>query len=215
MLIYCTSMNGGDTVKKEYEDIEKMSVNETDPRLRFDAFSAGIKNGGLRSVSSISILVCYMVANINGKVTAENIISTMDEGMIANHFEIADAISRLKASGKILEDEDGALHLPKGSNEAIDLIEKDLPLTVREQSIRICQKIIARETYKRENRADITPTDKGYDVALTVSDINTDYMTLHLYASTIEQAEMIKDKFITDPVKVYEKLIDSIFENEE
>ena len=123
----------GDTVKKEYEDIEKMSPNETDPRLKFDAFMGGVKNGGLRSVSSINMLVCYMIANINGKVTADNIIATMDEGMIANHFEISEAIARLKAAGRIKEDENGVLTLVDGGKEEIDLIEKDLPLTVREK----------------------------------------------------------------------------------
>ena len=202
-------------MKKEYEEIENMSVNETDPRLRFDAFTGGILNGGLRSVSSINMLVCYMVANIDGKVTAENIIETMDEGMIANHFEITEAIARLKNSGVIAENDDGALYLKKDGKATIDLIEKDLPLSVREKSINICQKIIARETYKRENKAEITKTDKGYDISLTVSDIDTDYMALKLYASTIEQAEIIRQKFITDPISVYEKLIDSIFENQE
>ncbi|MGN0531760.1 MAG: DUF4364 family protein [Eubacterium sp.] len=202
-------------MKKEYEEIENMSVNETDPRLRFDAFTGGIQNGGLRSVSSINMLVCYMVANIDGKVTAENIIETMDEGMIANHFEISEAIARLKSSGVIAENEDGALYLKKDGKSTIDLIEKDLPLSVREKSINICQKIIAREAYKRENKAEITKTDKGYDVSLTVSDIDTDYMALRLFASTIEQAEIIRQKFITNPIAVYEKLIDSIFENQE
>ena len=195
----------GDTVKKEYEDIEKMSPNETDPRLKFDAFMGGVKNGGLRSVSSINMLVCYMIANINGKVTADNIIATLDEGMIANHFEISEAIARLKAAGRIKEDENGVLTLVDGGKEEIDLIEKDLPLTVREKSINICQKIMARETYRRENKAEITPR----------KDVDSDFLVLNMYAATKEQAEMLKEKFISNPVKVYEKLIDYIFENEE
>lgn len=205
----------GDTVKKEYEDMEKMSPNETDPRLKFDAFMGGVKNGGLRSVSSINMLVCYMIANINGKVTADNIIATMDEGMIANHFEISEAIARLKAAGRIKEDENGVLTLVDGGKEEIDLIEKDLPLTVREKSINICQKIMARETYRRENKAEITPRKDGYTVTLRVSDVDSDFLVLNMYAATKEQAEMLKEKFISNPVKVYEKLIDYIFENEE
>ncbi len=196
-------------------EIENKSENEIDPRLRFDAFMAGVKDGGLRSTSSINLIVCYIIANISGKVTAQNIIDTMDEGMIANHFEISDAISRLKKSGVISEDENGVLHLSVKSNDNIDLIEKDLPLTIREKSIRICQNIIAKETYKRENKIEIVESKKGYNVILRVSDKDNDFMTLNLYAATLTQAEMIKEKFITNPVRVYDNLIESIFSNED
>lgn len=196
------------------KELENKPIHETDPLLRFDAFTAGIKDGGLRSVSSIALIVCYIIANINGKVTAQNIIETMDSGMIANHFEISDAISRLKKNGVIIEEEDGALKLFDNKKANIDLIEKDLPLTIREKSISLCQKIIAKETYKRENKVNIKEAKNGYNVTLHVSDKDTDFLTLNIFAATKEQAEMIKDKFITNPVKVYNTLIEAIFNND-
>lgn len=198
---------------KDYNDIENLSPNEIDPRLRFDAFTAGMKDGGLRSVSSITLLVCYIIANIDGKVTAQNIIEAVDEGMIANHFEISDAISRLMKCGRISEAEDGALSLNIDPTDSIELVEHDLPLTIRQRSIELCQKIIAKETYKRENKVAVEKTDKGYNVILHISDFDVDYMVLTLFAPTIEQAELIKDKFITNPVQVYENLIQGIFNN--
>ena len=195
------------------EEVEKMSPNELDPRLWFDAFTAGVKDGGLRSTSTISLLVCYIIANINGKVTAENIIETVNEGMIANHFEITNAISKLKKSGVIAENEDGALTLHNIGYANIELVEKDLPFTIRENSIRICQKIIAKEKYQRENKTEITKVDNGYDVTLHISDKDIDFLTLTLHTNSVEQAELIKDKFITDPIKVYDTLIDAIFSN--
>lgn len=193
-----------------HDDLKR---NEYDARLKFDAFTAGMKDGGLRSVSSIHLLVCYIVANINGKVTAQNIIQAVDEGMIANHFEISNAVANLIKNGTISEDKDGALSLSVKHPEAIELVEHDLPLTIREKSIELCQKIIAKEIYKRENKVEVEKTDAGYNVILHVNDDQIDYMKLTLYAPTIEQAELIKDKFITNPVKVYQKLIDGIFEN--
>lgn len=197
----------------DYEELENASPNEIDPKLRFDAFTAGIKNGGLRSVTSIQLLVCYIIANINAKVTAQNIIETVDEGMLANHFEISNAIAKLQNKGIIIENEDLALSLKENDKEIIDIIERDLPLTVRETAIKLCQKIIAKETYKRENKTEIIPLENGYNVNLHITDGETDYLTLDLFAPTIEQAELIKDKFITNPVQVYETLINSIFKN--
>ncbi len=192
---------------------QNLSENEADPRLRFDAFTAGVKNGGLRSVTSINMLICYIVATIGNKVTAQNIIDTVDEGMIANHFEAADAISRLKKNGVLKENGDGTLKLVDSNANAIELIERDLPLTVREKSIKICQTIITRETYQRENNVEIVENGKGYTVRLKISDKDTDFLSLELFAATKEQAELIKNKFVADPIKVYNTLIDSIFNN--
>ena len=201
-------------MKQLEEKLDRMSEKETDPFLAFDAFTAGVKDGGLRSVSAIHIIVCYIVANLGGKVTAEIIKQAMSEGMLANHFEVSDAISRLIKNGTIIEADDGALTLSDKSGASIELVEKDLPFTVRERSIHLCQKIIARETYRRENKVEIEPAGKAYTVTLHISGPETDFMKLSLYAATIEQAEMIKEKFITDPVSVYETLIEAIFANE-
>ena len=210
MIEYIKSKSGDkmDNEKRESENI-------IDPRLRFDAFTAGIKDGGLRSVASINLIVCYVIANIKEKVTAQNIIDTMDEGMIANHFEVSNAISKLKSQGVISENRDGSLELNGSDKAMIDLVEKDLPLTLRDKSIKICQRLIAKETYQRENKAEITTCDGGYNVTLHVSDKNNDFMSLTLFAATLTQAEVIKEKFITNPVRVYENLIDSIFSNED
>ncbi len=197
------------------KNIEKLSENEIDPRLHFDALMGGVKDGGLRSVNSIYLTVCYIVENINGKVTKEVIPQAMSEGGLANYFEVTDAIGKLIKSGTLIENEDGVLSLNKNTRADIELVEKDLPYTVRERSIRLVQKIIAKEKYRRENEAEISKNENGYDVILNISDGDTEYMRLKLFASTVEQAEMIKEKFLTDPAKVYEAVISGIFQNEE
>ena len=191
------------------------SKDGENPLLRFDAMMAGVKAGGLRSVSAINLLVCYIVANLSGKVKADTITRAMEEGELANYFEVADAIARLKNSGIIAEGEDGTLTLGDTKGAPIELIEKDLPLTVREQSIRLCQKIIAKEDFARENKTEIIARDNGFEVLLHVSDRDTDFMRLSLFAASREQAELIRAKFISNPVSVYETLIESIFSNEE
>lgn len=186
----------------------------TDPKLRFDAFMANVKDGGLRSISSITMLVCYIVANLNNKVRSETITLALSEAMLANHFEVSDAISKLIKAGTIKVSDEQTLYMEDGDLDEIELIEKDLPLTVRERSIKACQKIIAKETFKRENTADIIKTDNGYKVILSVSDNEIDFLRLELFAVSITQAEIIREKFISNPVKVYDTLIESIFNNE-
>ena len=191
------------------EDTEKI----IEPKLRFDAFMANVKDGGLRSVSSIYMLVCYIVANMNKRVSAATIIEAVNDAMIANYFEISDAVNKLIKAGTINEDENKMLYMDEQDVKEIALIEKDLPLTIRQRSIKACQKVIARESYKRENKVICEKVDGGYKLHLKVSDNTTDFMNLELFAVTDTQAEIIKDKFISDPAAVYETLIDAIFNN--
>ncbi|WP_297129531.1 DUF4364 family protein [uncultured Eubacterium sp.] len=184
-----------------------------EPKLRFDAFMANVKDGGLRSVSSIYMLVCYIVANMNKRVSAATIIEAVNDAMIANYFEISDAVNKLIKAGTINEDENKMLYMDDQDVKEIALIEKDLPLTIRQRSIKACQKVIARESYKRENKVICEKVDGGYKLHLKVSDNTTDFMNLELFAVTDTQAELIKDKFISDPAAVYETLIDAIFNN--
>ena len=184
-----------------------------EPKLRFDAFMANVKDGGLRSVSSIYMLVCYIVANMNKRVSAATIIEAVNDAMIANYFEISDAVNKLIKAGTINEDENKMLYMDEQDVKEIALIEKDLPLTIRQRSIKACQKVIARESYKRENKVICEKVDGGYKLHLKVSDNTTDFMNIELFAVTDTQAELIKDKFISDPAAVYETLIDAIFNN--
>lgn len=184
-----------------------------EPKMRFDAFMANVKDGGLRSVSSIYILVCYIVANMNNRVSAATIIEAVDGAMIANYFEISDAVAKLLKAGTIMENDDEMLYMDEQDIEGIALIEKELPLTIRQRSIKACQKVIARETYQRDNKVISEKVDGGYKVHLKVSDNTTDFMNLELFAVNESQAELIKDKFISDPAAVYETLIDAIFNN--
>lgn len=184
-----------------------------EPKMRFDAFMANVKDGGLRSVSSIYMLVCYIVANMNKRVSAATIIEAVNDAMIANYFEISDAVNKLIKAGTINEGDDKMLYMDEQDVKEIELIEKDLPLTIRQRSIKACQKVIARESYKRENKVICEQVDGGYKVHLKVSDNTTDFMNLELFAVTDTQAELIKDKFISDPATVYETLIDAIFNN--
>ena len=184
-----------------------------EPKMRFDAFMANVKDGGLRSVSSIYMLVCYIVANMNKRVSAATIIEAVNDAMIANYFEISDAVNKLIKAGTINEDENKMLYMDDQDVKEIALIEKDLPLTIRQRSIKACQKVIARESYKRENKVICEKIDGGYKLHLKVSDNTTDFMNLELFAVTDTQAELIKDKFISDPAAVYETLIDAIFNN--
>ncbi len=185
---------------------------EFNPALQFDAFTAGVDEGGLRSSSSITIIVCYILANCNEKITAQNIIDALVEGKIANYFEVSNSISKMISKGHIVENEDNTLSITDNGKFLVDIVENDLPYTIREKSIELVRKLAHLEINKKENRVTIEKKENGYAVTMHVSDDDSDFMVLTLNVPTEAQAVLIKDKFQQEPTKIYENLINSIFE---
>lgn len=184
---------------------------EYNPVLDFDAFTAGIEDGGLRSSSSISILVCYILANCDEKITAQNIIDAIVDGKIANYFEVSNAISKMIKKGHFSEDADGYLVISDDCKFAVELVEKDLPITIREKSIELVRKLAEREINKKENKVEIIEENGYFKITMHVSDIDKDFMVLTLNVPTMAQAELIRDKFQQNPTEIYQNLINSIF----
>ncbi len=188
-----------------------MMEKEFNPSLQFDAFTAGIEEGGLRSSSSITIIVCYILANCKEKITQRNIIDALVDGKIANYFEISSAIGRLIKKGYIKETSEGYLNINGDCRLLVEIVENDLPLTIREKSIELVSKFAAMDINKKENKVTIEEKNGGYKITMHVSDIDSDFMTLSLYVKTETQALVIKEKFQQNPAGIYENLMDSIF----
>lgn len=182
------------------------------PALQFDAFTAGIDEGGLRSSSSITIMVCYILANCNTNITIQNIIDTLVKGRIANYFEVTNAISKMIEKGHFIEKEDGFLEITEECKYSVEILENDLPITLRNKAIELVRKIAKEEIYKKENKVEIEKENNQFKVTLHVSDVNSDFMVLTLFVPSEAQAIVIKEKFLEHPIDVYENLINSIFE---
>ena len=184
---------------------------EYNPALQFDAFTAGIEDGGLRSSSSIAILACYIIVRSEEKLTKKNVVDALVEGKIANYFEITSAISKMIKTDNLVEGEDGYLSVTSKCAFNVEMLENDLPITIREKAVELAAKTARLEIYKKENKATVEKDGDKYKVTLHVSDKNCDFMVLSLYFPSKAQAQVVKEKFQTHPGEVYENLINSIF----
>ena len=192
----------------------KRLEKEYNQALQFDAFTAGIEDGGLRSSSSIAILACYIIARSKEKLTAKNVVDALVEGKIANYFEISSAISKMIKTNNLVENEDGHLSITEKCAFNVEMLENDLPITIREKAVELAAKTARLELYKKENKATVEKDGNRYKVTLHVSDKDCDFMVLSLYFPSEAQAQVVKEKFQTHPGEVYENLINSIFANE-
>ena len=170
----------------------KCLEKEYNPALQFDAFTAGIEDGGLRSSSSIAILACYIIARSEERLTKKNVVDALVEGKIANYFEITSAISKMIKTDNLVEGEDGYLSVTSKCAFNVEMLENDLPITIREKAVELAAKTARLEIYKKENKATVEKDGDKYKVTLHVSDKNCDFMVLSLYFPSEAQAQVVK-----------------------
>lgn len=195
--------------EKEYKN------SENEEFFKFDAFTYGIEKGGLRSKAQINIMVCYIVANANARITSQNIVDAMVTGCIANYFEVSEAIAGAIKRGLISEDEDGYLVATKECKRLTDLVENDLPYTMRVKSIELTLKIASVDKYTKENKVDIVKTESGsYTITMHITDKDIDFLVLTLNVPSIAEAEVIREKFLNNPVKLYNNVMNTLFDEE-
>lgn len=182
-----------------------------------NAFTAGVKPGGLKNDYEIKILICYMLHNLREPVTFERLSFALQNERLVNYFELAAAFNRLVSAGNIIikneEGEERIFLTDIGVKTAVEF-EKTLPLTVREDALSSFRKGMMRRRIEANNAASYKKTGDGYEMTLSIPDMGTDLLKMTFFVPTKERCEQIKKNFLQDPTLVYRAII-SILTGEE
>lgn len=175
-----------------------------------DAFVEGVEPDGLKNRSDIKLLVCYIINNLDKPITKAQINETIFQQGLANYFEVNQAISELLEDGNVtteIVNTDEFLVTTERGRHASELLQKDIPLTVREKAITTATRILLRAQRERENKVEIEKLDVGCNVTISILQKDDELMRLTLYVADENQAYQIKEKFLDDPVKLYSLII--------
>ena len=179
-----------------------------------NTFIEGVDPDGLKDISDIRCMICYILNSVNEPLTRSLINEILQEDYsLANYFEVNQAISDLIRSGAIeTVDADGEdiLVLKTSARESVALLENSLPRTVREKAINCAVRLLTRSKRERENEIIVEKLDKGYNVTFTLFDVDTQFMKLTIYVSDMYQVNAIKENFLNDPSKLYSGIISSL-----
>lgn len=184
------------------------------PNYDFDALPYGSADG-LRSTVDIYILICYVIVNSKERLTDDVLIKTMVEGDFANYFETTNALQKIKEKGLVTQNEHGFLKSANNCEYFVELVENELPYTMRKRAVELAAKLAVKELYRQENEVEVIKNGDDYTVTMHFRDCGKDFMVLSLSVPTSAQAEMFKEQFYADPVKIYNNLINSLFSEEE
>lgn len=175
----------------------------------YDAFTEGIEPGGLRNRNEIKTLICYLVSHLDTPITKGQLNDIICEEGLANYFELNQALSEVIDNGNIYaeESDDPQLFITEIGKQNTQTLEKDLPYTVRENALNAAVRLQTRLRREREHRIEITRLEKGCNITMSVLDGEDELMTVTLFVADYEQAIMVKEKFLSDPVNVYSNIV--------
>lgn len=174
--------------------------------MKFDAFTAGVALGGLRSKNDIKLLICYVLSSINQPLSKDDIVSVLQENDLANYFEINDAFSDLIGNNNICQcSEDSSTYAITETGKMIATqLDTALPISIREKAIAAAINLLAKVKRENENTVSIKKEQNGYYVTCNVAggtDMNL--LTINLFVPDSKQAELVKVNFQDNPDLVY------------
>ena len=174
-----------------------------------EAFTAGVKPGGLTDDTQIRILLCYLVKTA-GPLTRDTLQGALLQEQLVNYFEFVDALADVEKQQRVtLNDEQQYTITAKGSTVA-DTLALDLPRTVRESAIRAVMQIQSWRHKAAMNRAHVEEEDGEYTVWCAIGDLGSDVFRLQLAMPDKLTAETIKNNFTAHGSEIYSKLMDML-----
>ncbi len=171
-----------------------------------DAMSAGVNPGGLQSRTEIRVLICYLLQYSKVPVPLERVKERLHFDGIANYFEVAFAISDLEEGGNIgvaYEENGLKFYIATGDCKNItEALGNNVPLTIRERTMKISEEIIQRIKNERDNKVLIEKCDNGYYITCSVMEGQREMVSVKLLVPDDESAQIVKDNFYKNPVQV-------------
>lgn len=184
--------------------------------MEFDAFSAGVEPGGLRSTREIGILICYMLDQLQKPIAREDLIDSIQENGIANYFEVSSAVSEMIKLGNISIRNDNTIDITKNGKLVAGQLSQELSSFVKEKAMKAFKDQAEQRINEKENPVRIEKADDGgYYVTVCITDGTRDLMSLTLLVPERSDAEAVKKNFYKNPQKVYSIIIAAMVQDKD
>ena len=171
------------------------------------SFSEGVRAGGLRDQQEIQVLLCYLIDTVGGRLEERLLTECILANEIANHFETAAALEMQIKRGNITE-ENGVLTQSDAGREIARVLAGNLPLTIQERAVQSAVRLLAQHRNAASTKVEITPTDLGVRVTCAADTSDQPVMSFSLVVADNAQAELVRDRFLQDPVLLYRTMVE-------
>lgn len=180
---------------------------------RNDAFTAGVKPGGLTDSTEIRLLLCYLVKTA-GPISQQELERALLEEELVNYFEIGSCLDDILKQKLIACEGDAYVITEKGAKVAAELAD-DLPRSVRERAMAAALRARTWTRKESEYSAKITAHPDGHcTIRCTIRSLDEEVFCVTLAMPDRMTAELVKKRFILRGSEVYELLINKLTEDD-
>jgi len=165
------------------------------------------KFGFIHEKIEIKMLILFAMRRLPGPVAMDVLteLAMCDEGI--SYFDVTDCILKLVET-KHLQLTDGMYTLtPKGERNG-EVLEKDLPYSVKQKAEDLTAKIRAamnRNAMIKTSRA--KEDNSGYRVALSLSDGVSEILSMEIFAINEKQADKLEKGFRRNAEEIYHSVM--------
>lgn len=173
-----------------------------------DAFTGGVKPGGLTSVTEIRILLCYLIKTA-GPVARQILENALMQEQLVNYFELSSGLTDL-AEQELVTFEGGVYTITKKGSRVSDDLCWDLPRSVRESAANTVLRMQKFQRMAAENQAEIYQTADGYDVHCHIQEHGHSLLSLTISMPDEITAEKVKNSFIKNGSIIYSMFVEEL-----
>ena len=178
-----------------------------------NAFTFGVKPGGLTDNIEVRILLCYLIKTVApmAPLTRGEIEQALLGEQLVNYFELSSALADLEQNGLAAVDDKGGYTItPKGVAVADELSVDRLPRTVREAAVRAAVRAQQWARKAAQHKAEIARTPEGYAVRCSISEMGSRLFSLEVLLPDALTAEMAKNAFVEHGSDIYAQLLGAL-----
>lgn len=172
----------------------------------------------LNSAHDVKVLLCYLLEKLDMPVEEEQLYEIIVNSEIVNYFLYTEALDSLIKNNSVsreVRDGKNYIVLEEKGRSGADYFNETIPHYFRKKILKEALYYFARIRHENEAETDIVRTKNGFEVNCRIKDVEFDLMKLSLYAPDEDQAKLIREKILLDPVGFYRKMIEFVLENEE
>ena len=170
-----------------------------------NAFTAGVKPGGLTTSTEIRILLCYLIQHAGTPLSQGELETALLGEELVNYFELASNLSDLLEQGFVREE-----------NGRYTILADDVPRSVRDAAVRAT--LAAQQFARKEaqHHAQITPaaSGTGYNVQCSIRDMESDVFSFSLYVPDKLTAKLARAQFIENGDGIYKLMLAALTSND-
>ena len=162
------------------------------------------------SAHAAKVLLCFLLEKLDRPIEEKQLYEIAMNSGVVNYFYYNDALSDLLKNGSVTRQErDGTAYIileDKGRWGA-DYFNDTVPYYFRKQLLAEALRYFARLRRESEADVEIIPNDNGCTVRCVIKDGKLELMKIDLYAPDEDQAELLKEKIMLDPLGFYKKVV--------